>query len=271
MKIQRSLLFFIPALLIWGCTDDSSTDAGQTNILGGKVVQFEQQDLNKSYGNCDNEGEQCAYVELTYPKVVSEQPNLAQMINDSIRQTLVNSLSMMNPGSERVTELEKLADAFIEDYKGFAQAVPDYALGWSVEADYEVMANTGQLLSFTQIISSFAGGAHPNTFLIIHNFDLKNNTSLSWGDILKNFEGLKQVVEKEFKVARGLPESTILQDEGFFMEGDFYLPSSFGFNEEGLYLFYNAYEAAAYALGPTELTIPYDQLNGLIDLERIGM
>jgi hypothetical protein len=88
---------------------------------------------------------------------------------------------------------------------------------------------------------------------------------------LKNFEGLKQVVEKEFKVARGLPESTILQDEGFFMEGDFYLPSSFGFNEEGLYLFYNAYEAAAYALGPTELTIPYDQLNGLIDLERIGM
>jgi hypothetical protein len=103
MKIQRSLFLFLPALLIWGCTGDSSTDSDQTDMLAGKIVQFQQQDLNKSFGNCDNEGEQCAYVELTYPKAVSEQPKLAQMINDSIRQTLVNSLSMMNPGTERVT------------------------------------------------------------------------------------------------------------------------------------------------------------------------
>jgi hypothetical protein len=41
------------------------------------------------------------------------------------------------------------------------------------------------------------------------------------------------------------------------------------FTPEGVHFFYNPYEIAAYARGPIELTIPYEELKGIIRKEAV--
>jgi hypothetical protein len=50
----------------------------------------------------------------------------------------------------------------------------------------------------------------------------------------------------------------------FFFGKDFVLPENIGYNEEGLLLLYNTYEIASYAMGITEFTIPYSEINNLL-------
>jgi Protein of unknown function (DUF3298) len=45
------------------------------------------------------------------------------------------------------------------------------------------------------------------------------------------------------------------------------LPKNFELQEEGIYFWYNPFEAAAYALGPTDFTISYSELGKLVKKE----
>ncbi|KAA3638580.1 MAG: DUF3298 domain-containing protein, partial [Bacteroidetes bacterium] len=40
---------------------------------------------------------------------------------------------------------------------------------------------------------------------------------------------------------------------------------NFALTEEGLYFFYNPYEVGAYVLGPTSFTIPYGEIESIME------
>jgi Protein of unknown function (DUF3298) len=99
------------------------------------------------------------------------------------------------------------------------------------------------------------------------NFNLKTGKSLIWKDFITDQKALEILAEKEFKKARELPLNANLMEEGFFWEGAFTLPKNFELQEEGIYFWYNPFEAAAYALGPTDFTISYSELGKLVKKE----
>jgi hypothetical protein len=71
-------------------------------------------------------------------------------------------------------------------------------------------------------------------------------------------------VEKKFREVREIESSISIADAGFFWGDSFGLPQNFALQEDGVYFYYNPYEAAAYALGATEFTIPYEELKEVI-------
>ncbi len=54
-------------------------------------------------------------------------------------------------------------------------------------------------------------------------------------------------------------------DDFFFGEG-FQLPENFAIKKEGIFFYYNPYEAAPYALGTTEFIISYKDLKDIVKM-----
>ena len=205
--------------------------------------------------DCNTEEGRCARLELGYP--VAEGP-IAQTINDSIASNLARILLMLNPDGVETNDLSLLADQYLKSYEEFLQDVPDYEMGWWLEGSYEIHRNDAQTISIELMISSYTGGAHPIGFSQTLNFSVDDGSIMSWDDLINDKAAWLKLVEKEFKNAWDLPETASLQEEGFFWDKTFFLPNNFALTDEGVYFIYNVYEAAPYALGPTEFLIPYE-------------
>ncbi|MBK7407741.1 MAG: DUF3298 and DUF4163 domain-containing protein [Saprospirales bacterium] len=260
---MKNLVFFtlfVGIVALFSCKKNIPTPA----------VSFSPATLERQGGpDCATEEGRCVRLEMIYPLASGTNELLAQKINDTLQQTLAQILFMLNPEGDSTHNIEQLADQFISSYSSFIQEVPDYSAGWWIESSHEVHRNTGKVVSIELMVSSFTGGAHPLGFSETFNFFVPEGTPVTLDKLITDQEGFLALVEKEFKLTRGLPESANLQDEGFFYNEAFVLPTNFVFTEEGLYLIYNVYDVAPYVMGPTEILIPYTKLEGLLQVDQV--
>ncbi len=78
-------------------------------------------------------------------------------------------------------------------------------------------------------------------------------------------EKLAGLGNKIFRQTRQVPDTASLSDHYFeFPEDKFELNKNYGFKKEGIVFYYNNYEIAPYAAGPTEIVIPYNEIQELI-------
>lgn len=264
--ICRAVSLLLATLLLSQCKPSS----GSTSSDAGLTV--EAATLERQSGpDCKTEEGQCARIEMVYPLLEGADTAVVSNINDSVQLTLSRILLMLNPEEDSTKTVNELADLFISSYATFLSEVPDYEMGWWIESSYEIHQNTSKLLSFELMVSSFTGGAHPIGFSETFNYAMPEGRPLSLEELIVNRTGFLQLVEKEFKISRELPETANLADEGFFYGEPLALPANYVFTEDGLYLIYNVYEAAPYALGPTEFLITYDKLDNLLQTDRISL
>lgn len=128
-------------------------------------------------------------------------------------------------------------------------------------ADYELFLNDEKVISLTQKIYQFTGGAHGMTWLTGHTIDVTAGRSLLLPDLFtspKNYrERLNQFVRAE-GVARNLP---MWGFEGVRDDSKFYL------NETGIVLFFQQYEIAPYSEGIVRVLVPYPQVADILRSE----
>jgi hypothetical protein len=120
-------------------------------------------------------------------------------------------------------------------------------------------------LSFSDY--SYTGGAHPNSNLTYLNFEVSTGKTLALSDLMKpGFEKqLTAIAEKDFRKRKGLAPQASLAEAGYDFDDDqFKLNDNFAVTKDGLVFYYNPYEIAAYAGGPTELVIKWSEIKGLI-------
>ena len=79
-------------------------------------------------------------------------------------------------------------------------------------------------------------------------------------------EELYRLGEGAFRRARGLGPDESLSEAGFwFDENRFALNDNMGITRGGLVFYFNDYEIAPHALGPTAVFLRYDQLGSVLD------
>ncbi len=101
------------------------------------------------------------------------------------------------------------------------------------------------------------------------NFNLKDGKPLEWKDLFTDIEQLKALVEMKFREVRNLPEGSNLNELGFFWDDPFELPQNFELQAEGILFWYNPYEIASYAEGPTDFTLSHEQLKEIFKREVV--
>lgn len=238
----------------------------------GLKVKFEIKNFQEKLGDCEKQEGDCAQVDMVYPIVVDGVEEVQQAINDSIYGFLIRSLVFEGfEGAFSEKNLKESAKSFLDEWKSANKEDPENEAnsGWEVSVTGEVGLHTPKVASITMGSYSYAGGAHPNSYVSIYNFDLKTGRTLAWEDIVVNKGGLEKLAEKEFKKARELNKDADLVEEGFFWGEKFELPTNFELQEEGIYFWYNPFEVAAYAMGPTDFLISYDDLGKLVRKDRI--
>ncbi len=79
---------------------------------------------------------------------------------------------------------------------------------------------------------------------------------------------LNNIAEKIFREQNKIPAGTDLNAAGFWFEDNkFEVSDHFAILNKGLLFYYNAYEIAPYAFGPTELIVPYNEIKKIISAD----
>jgi hypothetical protein len=113
----------------------------------------------------------------------------------------------------------------------------------------------------------FTGGAHGVRTQLYRNFRPDTGAAITLEELIVEggIEQLTAVGEEIFRTAHELAPDIALDDAGFwFDDGVFALNDNFLVSTDALFFYYNEYEVAAYAVGPTELLIPYERIGSLL-------
>lgn len=238
----------------------------------GKKIRFEMMTLQKKVGDCSSPGDVCSQVDMVYPLAVEGVPLVKKAVNDTLLKTLIQNFVFEEYTGELSQEqLDAKSDQFLLEWQTESGNQEDAAAmpGWEVNVTGEVGLHTPKVAAVSIGTYSYAGGAHPNSYITIFNFDLQNGRVLDWADVVTDIGAVKKLAEKKFKTARELPAKADLQEEGYFWGEPFALPLNFELQEEGIYCWYNPYEAASYSEGPTDFLLTFEELGKLVKKEVI--
>lgn len=259
---MRFSIFFLSVflLLLAACAPKERADAAKAAPL-----VFETIDLEQTYGVCDEPDTGCASITIEYPEILAAPtPQAKDSINAYIRKTLLGSI----PGDKPAENVEAAMNQFIDDYKKFKADFSDYPTSWSVEREVKVYYQDPGLASLSFYEFSYTGGAHPNSAVHYVNFDLSSGKRLTLQDLFTaGFqERLNSVAEKRFRELKAIAPGQSYSDADFWFENEqFTLTDNFAVGDTGVVFYYNNYEIAPYAMGPTELGISYRDLKEIIN------
>lgn len=279
LLLQISLTVYIPDKVVGDeigseeeflvCKEEPGVcKSGETNVKakaesklpdGSKYVIKE---FEKEYGECaPPEDLDCASISIQYPEITESTSKTAM---DSVNSFIEKSL--LKWADKDPESFDEMANQFFEGYKSFDEGF-DSPIGWSLERNVEVVYNTPKVLSISISDYQFTGGAHPNSFLIYASFNMSTGEKIKLSDILVDgYEAeLNAIGEKEFRKVREVEPGQNLEEAGFWFENDkFSLNDNFAITEDGLIFFYNSYDVAPYAAGPTELELNYEAIKNLM-------
>lgn len=228
-------------------------------------VLIRQQYTLTGAGSCDsNRGVDMSVAYFLLP----ENTDAARRINDSLRRLAVGDLQewldrttiAAHPNVR--TDLATMAALIAAEYQDTMKGMDGC---WAIKVEADTLYTSPRTLTVSVNRYTYAGGVHPNSNLGLYVFDRETGRALSLTDLVSDTTALLNVVERTFRRQQELLPSTNLKEAGFFLrDGRFFLPTSIGMSRTGMVFYYNQYEIASYAYGPIEVTVPYDQLGGIL-------
>jgi hypothetical protein len=203
-----------------------------------------------------------AVIEINIPNAVGNT-TLSATINKKVKNHIANQLNFSEDDSDSII-LNEAVKKFDAEYKSFQNDFEESALVWEAMFDGEVTYQSSEIISIA--INSYlnTGGAHGNLNITFLNFNPRTGGLLSLDEIILNKIAFEDIAKQHFKVATQITDDTGYGD--YFFGDDFHLPANIGFNDEGVTLFYNVYEIASYAVGITEFTIPFTEINDYLNV-----
>jgi hypothetical protein len=248
---KELLVVVLTGTVLLGCTP-----ARQEEPL---TIRFEMVDFRlESEPGCSSDSSPCAFYQVTYPKFYK----LESAVNVSLQRRMDATVSMGNPEAEGKS-MKEIGDDFISNYREFELEMPDLATHWFYEAEITVEVITDSLLSLAVHEEYYTGGAHGGHGTYFISVNPQTGAEFVLDNLLKPGYNatLTKLGEGVFRRVHEIPDSVSLEANGFeFADDLFHLNQNYGFKKEGIVFYYNSYEIASYAAGPTEVLIPYKDL-----------
>ena len=261
------LLFAISFAACNRSGEGQNGESGRVKFVGAKT--------NTQFGGCDTVQNKGISIKLNL-----WEPSDSSSIAKAIRATLTQkSLKRINSYGDSASiaanpqagkSIKSAFEVFEKNYNDFKKDFPDAPGCWEVELKGDTVFSTPKVLFYQLDHYAFTGGAHPNTFRSYHAFDVRTGDEIEMKDFISDSTALLGLVDKAFRKTEKLSAETDLEEAGYFLVNHkFVLPVAYVFTPEGILFYYNPYEIAAYARGAIQFTIPYNELDGVIDREKV--
>lgn len=160
-----------------------------------------------------------------------------------------------------------MLDTFVSQYSSALVESPDMYGPWEFQMKTSVLLNESDIFSATFNFYEYTGGAHPNSWTYFLNFDLSTGKPIRFEEIFTRDEivVINKRAEIIFRDTYGLDPEGSLDEAGYWFDNDkFSLNTNFAVQKNSLLFFFNSYEIAPYCNGPSEVEIPYNEIEDLI-------
>ncbi|WP_062057117.1 DUF3298 and DUF4163 domain-containing protein [Aquimarina longa] len=195
----------------------------------------------------------CATIVVNLVKTI-EKDQTTTRVNKEIENTAIAILNS-NDNASKSTLREAITE-FNTSYQNDSKKFPDEIIPYEVTIDSKLTFQSHSLISVVLDSYIFTGGAHGNSSITYLNIDPKNGKQISNASLFKNYDAFKSYAEKIFRIKNKISESEPINSTGFFFENDvFSLPTTIGFSDTEVILYYNHYEISSYAEGGIELKL----------------
>ncbi|HEX2787313.1 MAG TPA: RsiV family protein [Ignavibacteria bacterium] len=249
-----------------GTTNTSNTSSGKIDTTHSDEFAISEVYYRSTPNNCTKNDSNCTYTEIIFSKL------LQGPAKDKINQMMLDSTLFFSYTSDTVAgklTVNAVLDTFMAGYNSYKTDMTSRGYGadvipWSQEVNTSIPFYNPAVIVYTIGVFSFLGGAHPNTNLFYYNFDWNTGNRLQLSDVLKpGFEKkLNELIVAEFRKVRGLKSNEPLNSVLF--NDTLTYTNNFGISRGKLIFYYNAYDIAAYAYGPTDLEIPISAIQDYI-------
>jgi hypothetical protein len=259
-------LFFILLVLIvftaCGKKNDSTTlDSKQVSpenkTADDGPLKLSEKKFFTSYNGCKT-SDTCTYFQVDYLEAVSGKNR------DKINKLIMNEVNAgITIGENTPASIQAAADSFMTSYVSFRKEVPESAQFWYLEYSLSQEIETQKIISLASGVSSFMGGAHPNTYVSFLNINKETGDTISLGDLFAaGYEPkLNKMIDAEYRKMKNLKKDDDLQEKGDLFENKIGYNYNFTPTKDGgITFYYNPYEIAAYVFGPIEITLTKNDL-----------
>lgn len=249
-KEYKFFLYFI----LGGISSFSScADPNGENNFDPAVFDHQIKTISRSYQDCDLSDPSCTYVSLSYPEfnIDSEEVN---KISSRIKEVLLGDADK---------DPSIFCQEFIDEYASFVKedfGDEEYERAWYSASEVEFLSIQKRVISVSISQDNFQGGAHPNLYINLLNFDPYSGESISYDQIFskESQKELLNLLDHQLRKQKGLKKGDSLNEAGFMLDDDeLMLSENFAFADEGLMFIYNSYEIAPYAMGTISIYLPY--------------
>lgn len=179
-------------------------------------------------------------------------------VSQKINATLIKQMLDMTGG-------EKPEGSIMQ----FLHSIDNAGPGDIMEAEYSsgIVSNEGNVLSMDVSGWQNTGGAHPNGFWFLLNFDKRTGDTISLLDVVKP-ETIDELVYRGKE--QFIKENGDIKENGWFWDdGNFFLSNNFSIGKGGLHFVYQAYEAGPYAMGMPEFFLPWSKIKDIVRPEYL--
>lgn len=274
-KLNKMKVFFLLALTFTIFFFASCNPNGSSKEEEYQPLTFLPDSLKQVSGVCDTSTMGgCATISFLYFKAQGGHVGVADAINSQIYAMLAGGIPIDEPldtaafahvDSAR-QELLHSCKAFLKLYEEDKEATEGFFAAYSASSDTDFVVQTPKVISMGHILSSYQGGAHPNSYMAIQNFRVADGTLLPPAAFIADKEALTILAEKKFRERQSIAPNADLSAEGYFLNEakQFFLPANIGVLKEGLLFHYNPYEIAPYAVGPIQFVVTYSELGNSV-------
>lgn len=250
-------------LLISSCQRNELSN----QLIDSKEINYE----TKSFDIADNRHQSDpalqSHFTLEYPMIkdeVSEQT--LQNINAHIAGFILDSETPVKEFPNIQKQAEKLFNEYDEVYASFPRTS-----AWIVDKKIKIESKLGTLICLSFSESSYKGGAHPNSNTFYKIFDLADGHLVAMNEIIDSTQ-LKELNAIRLDMLKNQKNEILKEEdwmfymfeESFEPNGSFNINTNMKVTKDTIEFYYNSYEIAAYAFGPTELKIPVSQIKPLL-------
>lgn len=208
----------------------------------------------------------CPHALFSIPTALGDEP-VADSINKKVFATAKEIIIFGEKQYDSKTYGELAAD-FIASYEKLQKESPDELIGWEGEIKGREAYRSEKIVNIELQHYTFEGGAHGYGGKRSLVFDLETGKYLPNDALFKDKKGFEQLAEKRFREKYKLAPNVPINSGGLMFEGEkFHLPETIFFTTQGILLYYNAYEIAAYAEGAQEILIPFSQADAFLSVK----
>ena len=275
MKKCASFILYSALFLLFSCNGKEKNN-NSTNTVPGirqesallNVKDTIKIDEKYSYAYSDEDAPALT-VEISLPVVKLKDNAATARIDSTLAITLFGESTTLKDACDRFVnnrkkDFDEMHDEYINskynDTPAYFFSLYDI-IGATVQVGYK------ECITYIVAHEEYNGGAHPNTFVNITNFDSGSGDEITLNDIFKEECEEQLITFLTEQLMKETNAATIeeLHEKGFlFFDTEMFVSNNFILGEDNITFLYNRYEIAPYAYGEILLTLDYTTLKDIM-------